>query len=340
MSILDGRNVANQLLDQLKTEVEQLKKRHIQPQLAVILIGENPASISYVRQKNLAAKRVGILSKQVNLEEKINEENLLRKIAELNIDPKIHGILVQLPLPKHINEQKIILAINPDKDVDGFHPVNLGALFASFQMSEPLINTDYADPPQRTGFTEKKNTKPQSLIIQQTKNQLARKPENQKTSFPPATPAGILYLLDYYKIPLKGAEIVIVGHSNIVGKPLAIMLLNRGATVTVCHIHTKNLKAHTQKADILISATGVPHLITADHVKEKAVVIDVGCSKIPPPTPLLKKGKPKEKLVGDVDFDTVSKKTTWISPVPGGVGPMTVASLMVNVVRATLIGNR
>ncbi len=242
--------------------------------LAVILVGQHPASVAYVRQKRIAAEKVGMRFFEVGLPASISEKQLLCKIKELNCDCKIHGFIVQLPLPKKINSQKILESISPAKDVDGFHPLNFGRGFLSLP----------------------------TLL--------------------PATPAGILRLLDEYKMPLKGQEVVVVGHSNIVGKPLAMLLLNRNATVIVCHEFTRDLKRFTKTADIVISATGVPKLIRASMLKKGCVVVDCGCAKI------------GDKIVGDVDFESVSKIAKAITPVPGGVGPMTVATLIENTLRA------
>ncbi len=271
MKLLDGKKLSEKIINSVKRKTAARKRKL---GLAVVLVGEYPASVAYVRQKKLAAEKVGFLFREINLPISISEKKLLNEIEKLNHDKKIDGFIVQLPLPQKINSQKILSAIDPRKDVDGFHPLNLGRGFLNLP----------------------------ALL--------------------PATPAGILKLLDFYKIPLKGREICIIGHSNIVGKPLAILLLNRNATVTVCHEFTKNLKDHTKSADVLISATGVPQLVKASIIKKGCVVIDCGCAKI------------GEKLVGDVDFDKVSKIAGAITPVPGGVGPMTVATLIENTFKA------
>lgn len=276
MELLDGRKVADKLLESLRGEVQKLIEQGVQPKLAVILVGENPASLSYVGQKEKAAAKIGITFEKIEMETTITTEDLIAKINELNERDDVHGILVQLPLPDHIEEPLVIRAIEPKKDVDGFHAYNIGKM---------VLSTEF-----------------ESLV--------------------PCTPKGVIRLLEHYEIPIEGKEAVVVGHSNIVGKPMGIMLLNRDATVTTCHVHTKDLKAHTSQADILVVAVGKAGLITEDMVKDGAVVVDVGINRV------------GDKLVGDVNFDAVSKKVSYISPVPGGVGPMTVACLMENVLEA------
>ncbi len=246
------------------------------PKLVIILVGDSPASLSYVRQKDVAAHKTGIAYEQMNLAETITTGKLVSVIEKLNKDKSVHGILVQLPLPRHISVPIVIRAIDPQKDVDGFGAYNIGKMFLSAEFEH----------------------------------------------LAPCTPKGIISLLEYYKLPVAGKHVVIVGRSNIVGKPLAAMLTNRDATVTLCHSKTKNLAKFTLQADILVAAVGKPKMIKANMVKNGAIVIDVGTTKV------------KNKLVGDVDFDSVKAKAKWITPVPGGVGPMTVASLMENVIRA------
>lgn len=277
MKLLNGRLLSEKILDSVKGEIARKK---LKLGLGVIIVGEHPASVAYVRQKRLAAEKVGMHFYEAKLPSRASEAVLLKKIHGLNHDPKIHGFIIQLPLPKKINVQKILSVIDPSKDVDGFHPLNFGKGFLGLP----------------TLFS--------------------------------ATPAGILRLLDEYKIPLKGRNVTIVGHSNIVGKPLAILLLNRDATVTVCHEFTKNLAEHTRTADILISATGVPNLIKSAMVKNGAVVVDAGCAKV------------DNKLIGDVDFKNISKKASFITPVPGGVGPMTVATLIENTLQAAKLSHK
>jgi methylenetetrahydrofolate dehydrogenase (NADP+)/methenyltetrahydrofolate cyclohydrolase len=254
--------------------VEELRKKGVNPGLAVVLVGENPASQVYVRQKEKASEEVGIVSYKYELPEETTEEKLLSVVTELNADKKVHGILVQLPLPEHLDEKKVIEAISPVKDVDGFHPVNMGRLFTG----EP--------------------------------------------AFVPCTPQGVIELIERSGFEIKGQKAVIVGRSNIVGKPVAMLLLMRHATITMCHTRTRDLAGETKQADILVVAAGRPRVITDEMVKEGAIVIDVGINRV------------EGKLVGDVDFETVSRKAKAITPVPGGVGPMTVAMLMKNTLEA------
>ena len=272
--IIDGRLIAKNIESSISEKVIKLKKSGIVPSIAVILVGDNPASEVYVRNKDLAAKRCGILSKKDIYPASLTEKELLNKIDELNNDPLIHGILVQLPLPPRIDEKKIMEAINPSKDVDGFHPLNVGKIFT------------------------------------------------ENAAFYPCTPYGILKMLDFYGISVKGKNCVVIGQSNIVGKPLAVMLMNRQATVSSLNIFTKDVKSIASEADVLISATGKAHLIDEEYVKEGAVVIDVGISNI------------NGKLCGDVNFEKVVNKVSKITPVPGGVGPLTVAVLMENTVKS------
>jgi methylenetetrahydrofolate dehydrogenase (NADP+)/methenyltetrahydrofolate cyclohydrolase len=280
--ILDGKSIAQEIREGIKKEVIELKEKHgIVPGLVTILVGENPASVSYVTAKQRTAHELGFYSVQENLPENVSEEELLKLIDKYNRDEKIHGILVQLPLPKHINERKVLYAIDPRKDVDGFHPVNVGKLV----IGEPC--------------------------------------------FIPCTPYGILILLAKTGVPVDGADVVVIGRSNIVGKPIANLLMQKrkpvgNATVTVCHTGTKDIASHSRRADILIVAAGVPKFVTADMVKEGAVVIDVGVNRIGT-TP-----DGKAKLCGDVDFESVKEKASFITPVPGGVGPMTITMLMKN----------
>lgn len=283
--IINGNEIAQQIRQEIKEEVARIKEKYnVVPGLVTILVGENPASVSYVTGKQKTAKELGFYSVQENQPETITEDELLKLIDKYNNDPQIHGILVQLPLPKHINENRVIYAIDPKKDVDGFHPVNVGKLM----IGEP--------------------------------------------DFLPCTPYGIQQLLIRSGVETDGAEVVVVGRSNIVGKPIANILIQKqkgaNATVTICHTGTRDLAFHTRRADILIVAAGKPKAITADMVKEGAVVIDVGVNRIGT-TP---EGKPK--LCGDVDFEAVKEKASMITPVPGGVGPMTITMLMVNTLKA------
>jgi len=283
--IISGTEIAKQIREELKQEIDELKdKYNLIPGLATVLVGEDPASQVYVGAKEKTSQALGIYSERHDLPAETTQEKLLALIDNLNKDSKIHGILVQLPLPKHLNETEVLFAIDPKKDVDGFHPVNVGRLM----IGEP----DYL----------------------------------------PCTPHGIQQLLIRSGVKLDGAEVVVVGRSNIVGKPIANILLQKkegaNATVTVCHTRTRDISFHTKRADILIVAAGRPKAITADMVKEGVVVIDVGVNRIG------KTAEGKSILVGDVDFDAVKEKAKAITPVPGGVGPMTITMLMMNTVRA------
>lgn len=273
--VLDGKKLAHKVKTQLKADLKQFKSEQLVPHLTVILVGENPASLSYVNGKQKAATEVGISSKIIRLSEEVSETDLLTIIHQLNDDDSVHGILVQLPLPDHIEEQKVIEAIHPAKDVDGFHPVNIGKM-----------------------MTE------QDVLL-------------------PCTPLGILTILKEYNISIEGKHAVIIGRSNIVGKPVGQLLLNENATVTYCHSRTENLTDFTKSADILIVAIGMPNRIKAEHIKEGAVVIDVGINRIE-----------DGSLVGDVDFSDTKDKASYITPVPGGVGPMTIATLLKNTLQA------
>ena len=283
--LISGNEIAKQIREELRQEIADLKAKHnLVPGLATVLVGEDPASQVYVGQKEKTSKDLGVYSERHDLPANTSQEDLIKLINKLNKDPKIHGILVQLPLPKHLNEEEVLYAIDPKKDVDGFHPVNVGKLM----IGEP----DYL----------------------------------------PCTPHGIQQLLIRSGVKIEGAEVVVVGRSNIVGKPIANMLLQKkkgaNATVTVCHTGTRDLAFHTRRADILIVAAGKAKAITADMVKEGVVVIDVGVNQIG----TTKDGK--RILVGDVDFDAVKEKAKAITPVPGGVGPMTITMLMMNTLRA------
>lgn len=274
--LLDGRLVSDSLLTQVEHAVKRLNKRNIRPKLIIIIVGENPASLSYIRQKEKAAARTGIVSETMRLPLTTTTKKLVAMIERLNADHSVHGILVQLPLPTQIDAPLVMRAIDPHKDVDGFGAYNLGKMLLSKEF-------EYLAP---------------------------------------CTPRGIITMLEYYNISPSGKHVVVVGRSNIVGKPVAMMLVNRDATVTLCHSKTKNLAFYTKQADMLIAAVGQPRMITADMVKKDVVVIDVGVTRV------------ENALVGDVDFDRVKRKASFLTPVPGGVGPMTVACLMENVVRA------
>lgn len=283
--IISGTEVAKAIREELKLEVTELVEKHgVTPGLVTILVGEDPASQSYVAAKNKTAHALGIHSEQVTLSADTSEADLLALVNKYNNDPKINGILVQLPLPKHINEANVLYAINPDKDVDGFHPVNVGKMMLGEQC------------------------------------------------FLPCTPHGILELLVRSGVQTSGAEVVVIGRSNIVGKPIANLMLQKrqggNATVTLCHTRTKDMAAHCRRADILIAAVGVPKMVTADMVKDGVAIIDVGVNRIG----MTESGK--AILAGDVDFEAVKEKASFLTPVPGGVGPMTITMLMKNTVQA------
>ncbi len=272
MILLDGKKLSQKIKNELKEEISTL---NFTPALAVILVGEDPASKTYVNMKHKSCEEVGIKSLVYRLDENITEDELLAKIDEINEDPSIHGLLIQLPLPKHIDTTRVLERVDVKKDVDGFHPYNMGRLVEGLD------------------------------------------------SFAPCTPLGVMELFKEYDIDVKGKDVCVVGASNIVGKPMWALLLNEFATVDICHIETKDLKAHTERADIVIVGVGKPNLITADMVKDGAIVVDIGINKLP-----------NGKLVGDVDFENVSKKASYITPVPGGVGPMTIAMLLKNTLKA------
>ena len=274
--IIDGKLVAQDTRLEIKENVARFQEKYgVTPGLAVILVGENPASQVYVRNKHRACLEVGINSIEITLPETTTEAELLAKIEELNARDDVHGILVQLPLPKHINEETVILAIAKEKDVDAFNPFNVGRIMAG-------------------GY-----------------------------DFLPCTPAGVMKLLDYYNIEISGKNCVVIGRSNIVGKPMAMLLLERNGTVTICHSRTANLAEHTKNADIIVVAVGRAGFLHGDQVKSGAVVVDVGINRLP-----------DGKLVGDVDYASVSEVASYITPVPGGVGPMTITTLLENTLRA------
>ncbi len=282
---IEGKPVAQSVLDDLKIRIDTLAARGVTPGLAAVLIGEDPASETYVNSKAKKCARIGLYSEVIRRPADIEQSELEQIVDDLNANPKIHGILVQSPLPKHMNEFAVTLRIKPEKDVDGFHPFNVGMM----SLGHP------------------------GLL--------------------PCTPHGIVKLMEYYRLDPAGKEVVVVGRSNIVGKPIASMLLQKApmanATVTVAHSRTPNLGEVTRRADILIAAIGRPHTITSDMVKEGAIVIDVGVNRVDDPS--AKKGY---RIAGDVDYDACVEKTSYITPVPGGVGPMTIAMLMVNTVTA------
>ena len=274
-TVINGRELADQMQAEIQKDVEKMTQQGIQPGLVVLLVGENPASQTNVRNKERAAAKIGILSKVEKLPETISEEELLAEIDKYNQDSRFHGILVQLPLPKHIDEEKILLAIDPKKDVDGFHPMNLGRLFVG---------------------------KPEMI---------------------PCTPYGIMKMFEAYDIDLTGKRAVVIGRSNIVGKPMAQLLLMKNATVTIAHSKTEHLAEVAKEADILVVAIGRGHFVTKEFVKPGAVVIDVGMNR-----------NQEGKLIGDVAFDEVSEIASYITPVPKGVGPMTITMLMYQTVEA------
>ena len=278
--ILDGKMVSQRIKDELKEQVAKLKNQGISVGLTVIIVGDDPASRVYVNSKKKACEALGIESQEYALPAETTEAELLTLIEALNKDDKVNGILVQLPLPKHINEETVINSIDPKKDVDAFHPQNVGKIM--------IGNYDFL----------------------------------------PCTPAGVMELIKESGIDVSGKECVVLGRSNIVGKPQAMLLLHQNGTVTICHSRTQNLKEVTKRADILVAAIGKPNFVTADMVKEGAVVIDVGINRMP-----------DKKLCGDVDFAEVSKIASAITPVPGGVGPMTIAMLMKNTVTAAICQN-
>jgi len=275
MTILDGKKLSEKIKSNIKKEVDELKSQGLIPGLAVILVGNDPASRTYVRMKKEACEKVGMYSVVHEFPETITEKELLSTIDMINENPNIHGLLIQLPLPKHIDTTKILEKVSPLKDVDGFHPYNMGRLVEGLE------------------------------------------------SFAPCTPLGVMELFKEYNIDVKGKDVCVVGASNIVGKPMWALLVNEFATVDICHIETKDLASHTKRADIVIVGVGKPNLITADMVKDGVIVVDIGINKLP-----------NGKLVGDVDFENVSKKASFITPVPGGVGPMTIAMLLKNTIKA------
>lgn len=274
-SIIDGKEIAKKKKLEIADQVQELKNQGVTPGLAVILVGDNQASRTYVNSKQKTARDLGMHNVLIEYPVSITEQELLAKIDELNLDEDIHGILVQLPLPDHINEKNLIEAISPEKDVDGFHPINIGRMM--------------------TG----------------------------QDAFLPCTPYGVMVMMKEIEIDLAGRHVVVVGRSNIVGKPAGQLFLNENATVTYCHSRTKDLKEHTKQADVVIAAVGKAGLITADHIKPGAVVIDVGMNR-----------DDQGKLCGDVAYDEVKEKAGYITPVPGGVGPMTIAMLMYNTLKS------
>ena len=281
MQLIDGKSLALKVQNSVSTEVETLKQeKNIVPGLAVILIGDDPASHAYVKMKAKACEKVGFYSITHNMPDSISQDEIIATIEMMNLNPRIDGILVQLPLPKHVDTDKILEVINPKKDVDGFHAYNVGRLVTKLD------------------------------------------------AFVACTPLGVMKMFEEYDIELQGQDVCVVGASNIVGKPMSALLLNANATVTVTHIHTKDLKSHTLKADIIVVGVGVPGLIKEDMVKDGAIVIDIGINRLD-----------DGSLVGDVDFKNVSPKCAYITPVPGGVGPMTIAMLLTNTLKSAKVRN-
>ncbi|MBN9123400.1 MAG: bifunctional methylenetetrahydrofolate dehydrogenase/methenyltetrahydrofolate cyclohydrolase [Nitrosospira sp. 56-18] len=274
-TVIDGKALAQEVRAEWKGRAERLKKAGMQPGLAVIIVGSNPASSIYVRNKARASREIGIYSEIHEFGENSSQEEVIQRIRELNGNPAIHGILVQLPLPPHFESTRVIESIAIEKDADGFHLYNVGALVAG------------------------------------------------NTVFPPCTPYGVMKMLEKYAIKVEGQHAVVVGRSNIVGKPMALMLLQKGATITICTSRTRELAEHTARADILVVAVGKPHMITANMVKPGATVIDVGINRLP-----------DGRLAGDVDFESVKERAGYITPVPGGVGPMTITMLLCNTIEA------
>jgi len=275
MQIMDGKELSNSIKNNLIEEVSELKKLGVTPGLAVIIVGDDPASHTYVKMKESACEKVGIYSILHKMPSDISQDKIIEIIKMMNQNPNIDGILVQLPLPAHIDTDKILATVTPEKDVDGFHPLNVGKLSLGFD------------------------------------------------TFVPCTPLGVMRLLSRYDIDPKGLDVCIVGASNIVGKPMHNLLLNEFATVDICHVHTKDLKMHTLRADMVIVGVGKADLITEEMIKDGAIVVDIGINKLD-----------SGKLVGDVAYESVSKKCSFITPVPGGVGPMTIAMLLENTVKA------
>lgn len=273
-TIVNGKEIAQEIKKTLAKEIQQLHKKHgIRPLMTTITIGSNPTSELYLRLRDNACNEVGITSQHLSFDQKCTEEQILQAIQTLNTEATNHGILIQYPVPKHLHPERLMTAVNPQKDIEGFNPVNLGKTMIG---KEDLV---------------------------------------------PCTPRAVLTILDHEKIQLQGKDVVIVNHSIVVGKPLVTLFLNRNATVAVCHVFTKDLKRYTKNADILVSAAGVPRLITAEHVKDHAVVIDVGIIET------------KYGVCGDVDFQNVKEKTSVITPVPGGVGPVTIACALSNMIK-------
>ncbi len=296
--IMDGKRLAAEIKDKVKNEVKRLKESGIEVGLGLMLIGENPASKQYFSATLMACKNVGIIPYEFRLSEEVNLNEILNIINSVNHDERIHGLLILLPLPKRINARRVINSILPDKDVDGLGSLSVGRLAADESTFQ---------------------------LFRNKADEIINSYEPLITGFLPCTPFGVIRLLEYYNIPIKGKHVVVIGKSLTVGKPLSLMFLAKDATVTVCHKETYNLSFFTKQADIICSATGVAGLIKDDMIKEGAVVVDIGIN-------VLSNGK----IVGDVDFESVSKKASFITPVPGGVGPVTIAMLLKNTVRSAI----
>lgn len=301
MTILDGKSLSLSIQDSLKSQVSALNPK---PKLVVILVGQDAPSLAYVNMKAKACQNVGIIGEILRFSQESSQDQILKEIARLNADKTVNGILVQLPLPKHFDTHAILEAIAPQKDVDGFHPINVGRVQCGLEKQDKNQSGD-----------DKQN----STTHSSTKTDIG---------FSPATPLGVMELLKAYNIELQGKNVAIIGASNIVGKPLAQLMLNAGATISICHIFTRDISVFTRSADIVCVGVGKVNLITKEHIKDGAIIIDIGINR-------LNNGK----LCGDVDFENVSKKASFITPVPGGVGPMTIAALLQNTLKAYYIQN-
>jgi methylenetetrahydrofolate dehydrogenase (NADP+)/methenyltetrahydrofolate cyclohydrolase len=273
-TLINGKAIAQEIRSTIRKQIEHLRTTyHFTPRISTVMVGENPSSALYLKLRDAACREVGITSHHINIEADASEDTVLQTIETLNSDPTTHGILVQYPLPSHLSQERLMRTVTPQKDIEGFNPINLGRTFIG---DEFLV---------------------------------------------PCTPLAVLTILEHEHVSLKGQDVVVINHSNVVGKPLAALLLNRNATVSICHVFTKKLQQYTTNADILITGTGVPNLITKDHIKEAAVVIDIGIATT------------NEGVRGDVDSDSVSKKAALLTPVPGGVGPVTIACSLINMVK-------
>jgi len=310
MRILDGKKLSLTLQESLKKEIALLKSS---PRLVVILVGNDAPSLTYVNMKTRACKNVGMEGVLLHFDENVSQERLLAEINKLNDDIKVNGILVQLPLPKHINTLVILTAVAPNKDVDGFNPINVGRIQCNMSQTQDKNASKNKDIKDSNA-----NTNQKSFFSNL----------DYSNGFAPATPLGIMNLLDSYNVQIKGKNVAIIGASNIVGKPLACLMLNAGATISLCHILTQDISFYTKNADIVCVGVGKVNLIKADMIKKGAVVVDIGINRLD-----------NGRLVGDVDFEEVSKRASFITPVPGGVGPMTVTALLFNTLKAYRLAN-